>query len=148
MSIFGSGAKEARSEALRRGVRVEALERDVPIYQSHSSRFSHVERRECIRYSVPRQDSGRPNRWSFLQRDAASGAQYDNGWRFESPEGPPGAFLEDVLTRIARKWSEEYLEFEADSTSVHAYWAEWGGSETAGVIVEWLEALAGARAAA
>ena len=148
MGIFGSGTKEARTEALRRGVLVEAVEREIPIFHRHSIRFSHLERAECIRYSMPRQDPGRPNRWSFLQRDTASGAQYENGWRFESPEGPPGAFLEGVLIRIANEWSEEYLEFEADSTSVHAYWNEFGGSETAGLIVDWLEALAGARAAA
>ena len=146
--MFSSGAKEARAEALRRGVLVEALGREVPIYHSHSSGFSHLERQECIRYSVARHASEPPTRWSFLQRDKVNGAQYENGWLFKSAEGQPAAGLEAVLIGIASEWTEEYLEFEADPTSVHAYWGEWGGAETAGVIINWLHALGGAPAAA
>jgi len=38
-------------------------------------------------------------------------------------------------------WSEEYLEFEADSGSIAAFWEEWGGASKVEQIEGWLRAL-------
>ena len=95
-----------------------------------------------------RSKSGTPRRWSFLQRDEATGAQYPNGWMYASADGPPPPQLHAVLTNIANDWTEEYLEFEADAGSIRAYWDEWGGADLAAQVDTWLRALETGSAAA
>ncbi len=145
--MFSSGSKEGRAEALRRGIIAQEVRREVPIFRHLSDEFSHLEDRACISYSI-RRSSRSPRRWSFLQRDAASGAQYANGWLYQSAEGLPPAALHASLREIATQWTEEYLEFEATPDTLSAFCEEWGGRENAARIGAWLDKLDAACAAA
>ena len=146
--LFSSGAKKARAEALRRGIEVVEVQRDAPVFHRFSTRFEHLERLSTVCYSVPRTRPGLPRRWSFLQRDKATGAQYPHGWMYSSLDGPPPEALQAVLAAIATDWTEEYLEFEADDGAVKAFWEEWGGVELVATIDNWLRQLEAACAAA
>jgi len=52
--LLGSRQDE-RAEARRRGINVEKVEREVPIYQHLSTKFSHLEPISFIRYSIKKE---------------------------------------------------------------------------------------------
>lgn len=138
--LFKSGKIEARAEAIRLGIAVEEIERELPVFDDCNT--VHLERDWCVRYSVERQPGRLPAEWSFLQRTKNEGAQYPHGWLFVSPLGAPSPGLEQVLVRIADEWTEELLEFESTSSEVSAFWEEWGGCSMVTKIHDYLQQLA------
>ena len=67
---------------------------------------------------------------------------------FLSSDGPPTPQLHELLVAIATAWDEELLEFEADTSRIVAFWAEWGGARKVEQIDGWLRALEARSAAA
>lgn len=137
--LKGLGQKATREAALLRGIRVEDVERDLPMF-SRRNDFLGVERSPCVKYSVNRRGGGQPEHWLFLQRSAKEGAQYPNGWLFQASQPPPPV-LHAALETIATEWDEELLELEGTNAEVSAYWAEWGGAEQVAVIWRFLTSL-------
>lgn len=137
--IFGRGG-DAGSEALRRGVTVSRVERELPIFRGNNT-LESLTRGECVRYSIPRSGGRSPSQWSFLQRGKGTDG-YPNGWQFLSDAGPPSTGLKEILMKIAVEWTEEFLEFDADPNRVSAYWEEWGGEKQAAKVIGYLENLA------
>jgi hypothetical protein len=131
-----------REAALLQGLRVEDVERDLPIF-SRSNDFEGAERLPCVRYSVKRRAGALPDHWLFLQRSITEGAQYPNGWLFQAPQPRPQT-LHHALEAIASEWDEELLEFEGTNSEVSAFWAEWGGAEQVAVIQRYLISLSNA----
>lgn len=139
--LFGSGARGARAEALRRGAVVEDVKRDVPIF-SRGNRLEGFQPASCVRYSLQRRPGSLPSHWSFLQRGERLGAPFPHGWGLQTVGEEVPDQLRRELAQVAAEWTEELLEFEADETRVSAYWEEWGGTKRASVVVGYLERLA------
>ena len=140
MSLFGR-AGSPRDAAIAKGVAVEDVERELPIF-TRGNRLQRLQRGTCVRYSLPRRPGSLPHRWAFLQRDETPGAPFPHGWTFQSADSDLAQALRDKLKRIAGDWSEEFLEFEGDEDKVSAYWEEWGGAKEASVIIGYLQGLA------
>ena len=136
------GREATREAALLQGIRVEDVERDLPMF-SRSGDFLRIERSQCVKYSVRRRLGAQPQHWLFLQRSPEEGAQYANGWLFQASEPPPPT-LQQGLEAIAKEWDEELLELEGTDTEVAAFWEEWGGAEQVAVIRRYLASLADA----
>jgi hypothetical protein len=120
---------EARAEALRRGLTVTEVEREVALSRDRG-RSWRLEPAHCVRYFLPH--AGAPQlRWSLLLRPGTDDGTLAPHWTLSgSPASLPPA-LRDVLYRIASAGTEEYLEFEGDTDGVSAYWDEWGGATMA-----------------
>jgi hypothetical protein len=140
-NLFGLRKDHARTEAIRLGIAIDEVTRDCPFFNINNSQVS-LEAASCIKYTVQRQPGGVPSGWSFLQRTRNEGVQYPHGWLFVSPHDPPSAELERVLAKIASEWDGELLEFEATSSEVSAFWAEWGGRKIVTTIHGYLRELA------
>lgn len=144
MSIFSKliywGKDGARAEALKLGIMVEEVERDLPFFTRGNKSVS-VEQGQCVKYSVRRISNALPPTWSFLQRTEKGGDQYSNGWLFVSPQGGPPLSLDRVLKQIASDWEGELLEFEATPSQISAFWEEWGGAKMVGIIFKYLQEL-------
>jgi hypothetical protein len=138
--LKGLSQEATREAALLQGLRVEDVERDLPMF-SRRNDFERVERLPCVKYSVKRRSGAQPEHWLFLQRSAKEGAQYPNGWLFQAPQPPPPT-LHRALEAIATEWDEEVLELEGTGSEVSAYWAGWGGAEQVAVIQRYLTSLA------
>jgi hypothetical protein len=144
---LGSFISRKRNEAsigdyvLQKGVRVEAVERDLPFI---ASRGGHLEMRRgrTTRYSIPRLGNLAPEHWEFLMRTKKDGAQYPQGFLFRAGGGEPPAAMAELLHRIAKDSDQEYLEFEASSSEVSAYWDAWGGTKQFDRVHQWMERLA------
>ena len=139
--LFGLRKDRARTEAIRLGIAIDEVMRDCPFFSINNSQVS-LEPSSCVKYSVQRQPGALPSEWCFLQRTRNEGAQYPHGWLFTSAHGTPSAGLEPVLAKIAREWDGELLEFEATSSEVSAFWAEWGGRKIVTTIHDYLRELA------
>ena len=148
--LFGlhSGDTDLRAEAQRRGVRVGEVERAVPI-MTRSGRLAGLEPHNCVRYSIGRIGPAGGPAWAFLQREEATDDRFPHGWTFEGSPSALQAPLREALEWIASEWTEELLEFEADSHGeLHAFWEEWGGVEQAARVIGYLEAIRAADASA
>ncbi len=139
--IFDLGKTTARQEAIRLGISIEEVERDLPFFHRNGA-LDRIERGQCVKDTVKRKRGALPLTWSFVQRDRKNGAQYPNGWMFVSADGSPPATLEGVLNKIATDWDEELLEFEATESEVSAFWEEWGGIKEVNRIFNFLQELA------
>ena len=146
--------KATREEALRLGLLVEDVERDLPISFSNNQPI-RFKRHKCVRYSLRKARTDTP-RWSFLQRVEVKGIHYldpENWqtikgvvepeiWKLAVENGDVPDVVKKVLTQIASAWTEEYLEFEGTPTEVSAYWEEWGGPQQARIIYTYLQEIA------
>jgi hypothetical protein len=130
MGFFTNLFRGAADEAASLGVSVHEVTHDLPHFTQPGNRFDHLERRECLRYSLPRSGASAPSNWSMIQRDKAHGAQFDNGWLLMSHDPSrqdPGSQLMDLLKRMARESDDGVLEFSATPHEVSIL-AERGGS--------------------
>lgn len=125
--LFGPRSNRVREEAVRLGVAVSELERDIPIF-SRDMESVELRRGTCVCYSIPRA-SGKTS-WQLLQRTKASGATLPSDYLL-SVQGVLPEPLVNELHSVAERYSEEYFEFEATPTRVSVYWEEWGGPEKA-----------------
>ncbi len=141
--LFSLRKDETRAVAIRLGIAVSEVRRDLPFF-GRGNHSVTVEPGSCIRYSVTRRAGRQPAAWSFLQRTRKEGAQYPNNWLFVSPGGDPPETLRRILEKIAHEWSEELLEFEASASEVSAFWEEWGGRDLASRLFQYLRELADA----
>ena len=135
----GGGHKAERKEALRVGITVSNVERDLPQF-TRGNRSCRLVRGSCVRYSLLRHAEGTRSAWSLLQRTERDGAQLPNGYLLQ---GEVSDALRRVLTKLATEFSEEYFEFEGTPTDVAAYWEEWGGASEVQHIHRVLQILAG-----
>ena len=139
---LAKGAKEARDHAIKTGLIVEKVQREVPFFTSN---FRKPElKRElattyCLRHAVTK-----AARWSFLQRETRDGAKFPHGWELVIEHGKISQELEKALMDIAEEWDEEYLEFEFYPDRVCACWEEWGGAKQAKRVRGYLERIASA----
>ena len=118
-------SNKVRTEAIRLGLTVSEVNRDLPIFDRRNH-FQSLSSGRCVRYALSR-SSG--SNWELLQRDAKQGAQLPNGYFLKS-HSITSSFL-DKLRPIAEEFSEEYFEFEGTTTEVAVFWEEWGGKEQA-----------------
>lgn len=128
-----------REIARAHGIRVEDVERVVALFDRRKVSFGYE---KVVGYSIARLPGSTPPQWSFVMRTKKLGAQYPHGWVFRAESAPPPA-LDEVLRRIARECHEEFYEFEADESEVHAFWYEGGGAEGVTEMERRLRALAG-----
>lgn len=135
--ILSPGKNSTREEALRLGMTVEEVERDIPYFESRKGPVK-LKLGRCMKYSLKRASMEQAVTWSFLQRSEKEGAQFPNNWLFASPASAPSPPLRRVLDQIAKEWREEYLEFEGNEKEVSAFWEEWGGAEVANKIYQYL----------
>ena len=143
MNIFskllaGGGRKAEREEAIRLGIAVSDVERNLPHF-TRANQSCQLVRGSCIRYSLPRQ-RGVGSAWTLLQRTERDGAQFPNGYLLQ---GEASDALRQFLTKLATEFSEEYFEFEGTPTDVAVYWKEWGGASQVQQIQHVLQSLAG-----
>ncbi len=137
--LFGGGRKKEREEAVRLGISVSIVERDLPQF-TRGNQSCQLVRGSCVRYSLPRCRAGARSAWSLLQRTERDGAQFPNGYLLQ---GEASDALRQVLTKLATEFSEEYFEFEGTATDVAIYWEEWGGASQVQRIYQVLQSLAG-----
>lgn len=133
--------KAARRQALKLGLSVTDVERDMPC-TARDRKTATLTATSLARYSIPRTPAVKPADWSFLRRTQGSGVTYDHGWLFRCAQGQPSEALAATLRAIAAQARGECLEFEAAGIEVCAYWKEWGGAEHAESIHLWLKELA------
>ena len=127
--------------ALKRGVRIDEVERDLP-YVSRSHDKLTLRRGRCSRYAIPRSGNAAPETWAFLMRTKKDGAQFPHGYLFHSAGGEPPAEMAKLLTKIARDSDQEYLEIEATRSELFAYWDAWGGEKQFDRLLGVLQSLA------
>ena len=139
--LFSFRKDQARAEAIRLGIAVSEVWRDLPFF-SRGNHSVTVNPGSCVRYAIKRRPGRQPAEWSFLQRTRREGAQYPNNWFFVSRYGDPPDTLGHVLTKIAHEWDGELLEFEALPGEISAFWSEWGGREVAATVAQYLRDLA------
>ena len=137
--LFGGGRQAMRDEALRLGISVSDIERDMPQF-TRGNLSCELVRGSCTRYSLPRHGAGPHPDWLLLQRTEPQGAQLPNGYLLQG--NVPDA-LRQVLTKLATEIFEEYFEFEGTATDVSVYWEEWGGVDEVQHMHEILQSLAG-----
>jgi len=133
------GHKAERKEALRLGITVSDVERQLPEF-SHGNRSCRLIRGSCARYSLPRYGEGTRSGWSLLQRTERDGAQLPNGYLLQ---GEVSDALRKRLTKLATEFSEDYFEFEGTASDVAVYWEEWGGASQVRHMHQVLQSLAG-----
>ena len=121
MGLFGNSKNQMREEAVKLGLVVSTVQRELPIL-SRSGKFESLTTGECTRYALPR-SSGTP--WKLLQRDEKHGAQLSNGYLLEAQNITPQFLKQFNLT--AENFPEEYFEFEGITGEVAVFWMEWGG---------------------
>jgi hypothetical protein len=134
-------AASIKDQVMQMGIRVDQVERDLPYISSKGSQMT-IRRGRCTRYSIPRLGSAAPSSWSFLMRTKKDGAQFPHGFLFRAEAGEPPQEMRDVLTRIARDSDQEYLEFEATSAEISAYWDAWGGMKEFNRVHRFMQTLA------
>jgi hypothetical protein len=128
-----------RREALRLGIAVVEVTRDIPLFSRDGTRVIFRPYR-CVRYSLPRREpKGRT--WTLVQRTKALGATLANDYLLTSSGTLPGG-LQEQLNKVAADYSEELFEFEATPTEVAVYWSEWGGADKVRRLHYHLERLA------
>jgi hypothetical protein len=116
---------KVREEAIKRGIKVEDVERNLPVF-SDSNRIRKYGNFRCVKYSMARHYGAQPKNWSFLQRTKKEGAQYDNGWLYQS-EYEPTPNLQQALKKIASEWDQDLLELESNESEISAYCDELSG---------------------
>jgi len=136
--LFGAGRESEREEAIRLGIAVSDVERDLPQF-TRGNLSCQLVRGSCVRYSLPRHGEGERTAWSLLQRTEQDGAQLPNGYLVQ---GNASDDLREVLTKLATEFSEEYYEFEGTPTEVSVYWEEYGGNAGVQRVHEVLQSLA------
>ena len=137
--LSGGRHKSEREEAVRLGITVNDVERDLPQF-GRGNRSCKLVRGSCVRYSLPRYGEGPRSTWSLLQRTERDGAQLPNGYLLQ---GDISDGLRQALTKLANEFSEEYYEFEGTPTDVSVYWEEYGGAAQVRHIHQVLHSLAG-----
>jgi hypothetical protein len=139
LKLFGSLLQQERKEALRLGITVSDVTRDIPFFSRDGTRMIFQPYR-CVRYALARRErKGRT--WTLLQRTQALGANLPNGFLL-SASGPLPAGLEEQLRKVAAAYAENLFEFEGTPTAVELYWTEWGGAEKVRELHMHLERLA------
>jgi hypothetical protein len=113
-----------RKEALRLGITVKDVERDLPEF-TRGNRSCRLVRGTCVQYSLPRAPQNSPTAWSILQRTIADGAQLPNGYLLRGDVSEP---LRQTLSSLAMEFSEDLYEFEGTSDDVSLFWEEYGGA--------------------
>jgi hypothetical protein len=113
----------------QKGVRVEEVERDLPMSSGTRGSF-RIARGRCTCYSIPRLGNTGPAEWAFLMRTKKDGAQFPNEFLFRADGVEPPAAMAEALARVARGVDDqEYLEFEGSASEIHAFWDAWGGAK-------------------
>jgi hypothetical protein len=135
----GSGHPEERGEAVRLGISVSDVERDLPEF-GRGNQSCKLVRGPCVRYSLPRYGEGNRSHWLLLQRTKREGAQLPNDYLLQ---GDVSQKLRQALTKLAEECSEEYFEFEGTPTEVSVFWEEWGGADRVQRVHQVLQTLAG-----
>ncbi len=135
----GRGRKRERNEAIRLGITVSDVERDLPQF-TRGNQSCQLVRGSCVRYSLPRYSEGTRSAWSLVQRTERDGAQLPHGYLLQ---GEVSDSLRKILTNLATEFSEEYFEFEGTTTDVAVYLEEWGGASQVRHIHQVLQSLAG-----
>ena len=128
-----------RKEAVRLGITVSDIERDLPHF-TRGSQSCELIRGSCVRYSLPRSGARTRSIWSLLQRTQRDGAQLPNGYLLQ---GEISDALRQVLTKLATEFSEDYFEFEGTVSDAAVYWEERGGASRVQQIHQVLQSLAG-----
>jgi hypothetical protein len=128
---------KARDEALRLGLAVSEVDRELPIFERGGG-FELLSG-SCVRYALPRISSG--STWELLQRDEGHGANLPNGYLLNS-EDITSEFL-DRFRPTAEEFSEEYFEFEGSASEVAVFWQEYGGAAQAARLHRALSLLRG-----
>jgi hypothetical protein len=137
--LLGGSRHAEREEAVRLGISVSDVERDLPEF-GRGNKSCKLVRGPCVKYSLPRQGEGSRSPWSLLQRTRHEGAQLPNGYRLQ---GDVSDDLRRALTKLAKEFSEEYFEFEGTATDVSVFWEEWGGDDRVQRLHQVLQTLAG-----
>jgi hypothetical protein len=128
-----------RREALRLGIAVAEVTRDIPAFSGDGSKMI-FEPYRCVRYSLPRRErKGRT--WTLVQRTRSLGANLPNDYLLTA-SGPLAAGLEEKLRKVAEDYATELFEFEGTATEVAVYWTEWGGADKVRRLHYHLERLA------
>ena len=140
LNARGGPNSPERREAIRLGIFVSDVERDLPQF-SRGNQSCELIRGSCARYTLPRRGEGTRSPWSLLQRTEKEGAQLSNGYLLR---GEVSDSLRGVLTKLATEFSEEYFEFEGTTTDVSVYWEEYGGAAGVRRVYEVLQSLADA----
>lgn len=135
MGFFGLFKNKTREEAIRLGITVTEINREVPIF-AHGNKLTSLKPYDCVAYSLPRTGG---TEWKLLQRDEAHGAQLPSGYLLEGSHTTTKTL--EKFKPIAEKYSEEYFEFEGTKTHVFVYWEEWGGAKMAQEIYDLLQNL-------
>lgn len=128
-----------RREALRLGIRVTEVSREIALFSKDGTRMIFTPYR-CVRYALPRRGRG-GRTWKLLQRTRALGATLPNDFLLEASGALP-AGLAEQLRRAAEDYPDELFEFEASALEVAVYWSEWGGAEKVRRLYYHLERLA------
>ncbi|HUJ71027.1 MAG TPA: hypothetical protein VLZ30_02205 [Verrucomicrobiae bacterium] len=137
--LFGRSHHAEREEAVRLGITVSDVERDLPEF-GRGNKSCKLMRGTCVKYSLPRRGEGSRSQWSLLQRTEHEGAQLPNGYLLQ---GDVSDDLRRALTKLAKEFSEEYFEFEGTATDVSVFWEEWGGKDYVHRLHHILQTLAG-----
>lgn len=134
-----SAFNRERREALRLGMRVAEVTRDIPLFSRDGARmiFSPY---PCVRYSLPRRQR-RTLTWTLVQRTKPLGATLPNDYLLEA-SGPLPAGLAEQLLKLAEDYADELFEFEGTPAEVAVYWTEWGGAQKVQRLHYHLERLA------
>lgn len=137
------GKRNACEEAGKLGLAVTEVKRDIPFSSGLGHRY-RLEEHSCVRYCLAHRAPGGPA-WSLLVRpDADSASPFPPGWQLVVHSGVIGEPLRQELLGVTEDWQEEFLELEGSSSSVCAFWEEWGGAEQARRIYGYLQRLSAA----
>jgi hypothetical protein len=127
--------KATRESAVSLNIIVEEVEQGAPTFSSshEAMTFDFDDDMLPVRYSLKRPEQTGTH-WSFLQRVDAGNTSYPPTWHLingvREPEdwylvietGEVSNALKEALSKIAKQWTEEYLEFEGCPAEVRAYW--------------------------
>jgi hypothetical protein len=139
MGLLSELLKKERKEAMRLGLTVREVTRDIPLFSQDGERMI-FRPYDCVRYSLPRRErKGRT--WALLQRTKQLGGTLPNDYLLTA-SGPLPAGLEEQLRKVAEDYPQELFEFEGTPAEVAVYWSEWGGVEKVRRLHYHLERLA------
>ena len=110
--------KAARAHALSKGLIVR--EAAIPYWDSYWAKKARGSSSKCTEYSL-NHAFPKTTHWAFLQREEKSGNEFPNGWCLVVEKGQIPARLKVTLHKIAKEWTEEYLEFESTPVKISAF---------------------------
>jgi hypothetical protein len=144
--------KATRESAASLKITVEDVHEGAPTFSSTHDAMTFNDEEPPVRYSLKRPEQTGTH-WSFLQRVDDGNTSYPTTWQLiegvREPEnwylvvetGAISYVLKEALSKIAKEWTEQYLEFEGCPAEVHAYWYEGGGVKAANQIHSYLQMI-------